>query len=182
MGCGASTRRRTSNGQGAAPSPRASDYTPGAPPENGAPPEPTPEPATPAAPPPAAPPDAPPDSPPAAAPAEVEAQAAAPATSWDDWDDDDDDDADAERPAHAIMPSEMACWRAAGVASIGGGGLAERLNAHLTCGSCSHPIVRFAEYAWDASVDYYWCRNYAPDARMPQARRPAARAPRAHPH
>ena len=84
--------------------------------------------------------------------------------SWDDWDDE-------EQPSvsyaavHVWQPTVHAGARVGTGTAIGGATVEPDLA--LKCSSCGHPVTRFAGAQWDESVDYYWCRNFAPDARMP---------------
>ena len=101
---------------------------------------------------------------------------------WDDWDEDSPAPSRASaavtRPsplanggsAPVPKPTELACSRSFGATVIGGSALDESLEAPLSCAHCGHPVTRFSGHRWDASTDYFHCRNFAPDARMPQRR------------
>ena len=46
---------------------------------------------------------------------------------------------------------------------------ADELNVSLRCSSCGTGTVwRFPRARWDRAIDYYHCRNFAPDSRMPE--------------
>jgi len=57
--------------------------------------------------------------------------------------------------------------RSAGGCSIGGTASNAMMDTVLKCKQCGCTVVRFAGCRWAAETDYYWMRNYAPDARMP---------------
>ena len=97
--------------------------------------------------------------------------APAPDTSWDDWDDEDDDAPTRSQPPNtasteaAPQPTQHAAFRnGAGVLCIGAG---DAMQVGLCCTSCGQRVHRFCAHRWDESVDYYTCRNFSPDDRMP---------------
>jgi hypothetical protein len=92
------------------------------------------------------------------------------AGTWDDWDDDAAQNAQGapKDPAIAARASRTAV-AALGPGSrctISGDNIHASLDTALVCFHCSHEVYRFADARW-AAVDYFWFRNYAPDARLP---------------
>lgn len=103
---------------------------------------------------------------------------------WDDWDDDVaenvDDDANVKRLAEGLDGEPTAEGRvlaarasrtavatrgADGRCTISGDEMGSSLDTALVCLHCSHDVYRFANARWVA-VDYFWVRNFAPDARL----------------
>ena len=89
----------------------------------------------------------------------------------DDWDADDDDDGSAPRETASYLPepSTFAAVALGNTLSLSGESGAGELNATLRCKSCGTGTVwRFPRARWDDTIDYYHCRNFAPDSRMPE--------------
>lgn len=113
--------------------------------------------------------------------------AAAPSSggNWEDWDDDEDEGhglrplrlaqgVDGKPSLEAITIAGRACRTAVAtceggrLCTIGGDGVAACFDTPLVCMHCSHCVYRFADARWTSDVDYFWFRNFAPDARLPE--------------
>jgi len=102
---------------------------------------------------------------------------------WEDWDD--EEDVDDESPVRRLAegadgePSGLAramAGRASralvgvrglgGGCTIGGASPGVDLDTPLICRHCAHCVYRFPGARWARSADYYWFRNFTPDARL----------------
>jgi len=64
-------------------------------------------------------------------------------------------------------PSWKGGMRSGTGCAIGGAASNGSLDTVIACKQCGYTVVRFAGCRWSDETDYYWMRNYAPDARMP---------------